>query len=261
MRRYNLIASCVVLFLMLAVSGSAWNQSSKGQKNSVVDTVPNKNQKKIVDLDEALQELDRAEIELQLELSKMDFEKMEKELKASLEKIDMTKIQKEIELSLKEVDMEKIKAEIAKSLKEVDWKKIQSEIDSSISKIDLDKMKIEMDQVKIEMEKLKEVDLKGMHEELAKIKPTIEKAMAEAKVDIEKARAEIKEYKTFLDGLEKDGLINQKSNYKIEHKDGVLKINGKVQPESVYNKYRSFLEKHKSITIDRDANDLDIDLD
>ena len=34
--------------------------------------------------------------------------------------------------------------------------------------------------------------------------------MEKAKVGLEKAKAEMKEYKEFVDGLEKDGLINKK---------------------------------------------------
>lgn len=242
------------MFLLLGISGSAWNQNSGNQKTVVVDTIPNKNQKKIVDLDQAMQELDKAEAKLESELSKQDWDQIEKQIKTSLEQIDMVKIQKEIELALKELDAEKIKAQIAQSMKEVDWKKIQEEIDASIAKIDLEK-------IKVELQELKEVDLKNMKIELEKIQPQIEKSLAEAKVQIEKARTEIKEYKAFVDGLEKDGLINKANPYKIEHKDGVLKINGKEQSQSVYNKYRAFLDKHKSITIERDLDDLDIDLD
>ena len=78
---------------------------------------------------------------------------------------------------------------------------------------------------------------------------------------MEKAKAEMKEYKTFVDGLEKDGLINKKSNYTIEHKNGALIINGKKQPTNVYNKYRSFLQKHKKLKIEKSGDDFNIDHD
>ena len=64
-----------------------------------------------------------------------------------------------------------------------------------------------------------------------------------------------------MDGLEKDGLINKKDGYTIKHKNGELIINGKVQPEGVYNKYRGFLEKHKTLTIEKSDNDFNIDFD
>ena len=47
----------------------------------------------------------------------------------------------------------------------------------------------------------------------------------------------------------------------MKHIDGVLEINGKKAADSVYNKYRSFLEKHKKFTIKKDSDDFDIDMD
>ena len=78
---------------------------------------------------------------------------------------------------------------------------------------------------------------------------------------IEKAKQDIKEYKAFEEALEKDGLINKKENYSIEHKDGQLIINGKVQPQAVYNKYRSFLENHKQFKWKKDEDGLDLNND
>ena len=64
-----------------------------------------------------------------------------------------------------------------------------------------------------------------------------------------------------LRNLEKDGLINKKQSYKIEHKEGQLLINGKLQPASVYDKYRSLLEKHKKLTIEKKDDDYNINTD
>jgi len=101
-----------------------------------------------------------------------------------------------------------------------------------------------------------------MEKELKNIGPEIEKSLKDAKVEIEKAKVELKEYKGFVDGLEKDGLISKKDGYKVKHKDGELFINGKKQSSDVYNKYRSFLEKHKSFNIDDEAgDDFNIDID
>ena len=92
-------------------------------------------------------------------------------------------------------------------------------------KVELDKVKkIDMKQVDDEMEKVKE--------EMEKIGPQIEKEMEKAKVEIEKAKVEIKEYKEFVDGLENDGLINKKEGYTIKHKNGELIINGKTADQN-----------------------------
>ena len=71
----------------------------------------------------------------------------------------------------------------------------------------------------------------------------------------------MKEYKEFVDGLEKDGLINKKEEYTIKHDNGELLINGKKASDATYKKYKSFLEKRKKFTIEKSADDFNIDID
>jgi len=160
---------------------------------------------------------------------------------------------------MKEVDMEKIKAEVEKATKEIDAAKIEKDVKESLAKVDWDKMKEQMDEVKkIDMTKV-EADMKKVENEMKDLGPKIQKEMEKAKVEIEKAKQEIKEYKSFVDELEKDGLISKKEGYTIQHKNGELIINGKKQPADVYNKYRSFLEKHKKFTMKKTDDDFNID--
>ncbi len=242
-------AGAVALVVLLIFSVTAWNQSAPSQPTQK-DTIPKTREKKIRDLDEALLELDKAK----LELNKTDWEKIDREIKESLKDINANKIKADVEKAMKEIDFDKIKVDIEKAMKEVDAAKIKIDIESSLAKVDMEK-------IKLELEKVKDIDFSKMEAELKKIKPELEKSLAEAKQSIEKAKAELKEYKTFVDGLEKDDLINKKDPYKIEHKDGVLKINDKTQPADVYNKYRTFLEKHKNFTLKKDADDFDLDVD
>ena len=121
--------------------------------------------------------------------------------------------------------------------------------------------KVDMEKMKAELENWKKNDFAKLQEELKDIQPKIEAEMKKAKQEMEKAKIHLKELKAFEDGLEKDGLINKKENYTIEHKDGQLLINGKVQPQAVYDKYRSFLEKNKKFKLEKDENDFDIDFD
>ncbi len=102
---------------------------------------------------------------------------------------------------------------------------------------------------------------KKLEIEMKDLGPKIEKEMQKAKVEIEKAKVEMKEYKGFVDGLDKDGLINKKEGYTIRHKNGELIINGKKQPADVYSKYRSFLEKHTKFNIKKSNDDFNIDTD
>ena len=110
------------------------------------------------------------------------------------------------------------------------------------------------------MSKLDE-QMKKVEGEMKELGPKIKKEMEKAKVEIEKAKTEIKEYKEFVNGLEKDGLLNKKETYTISHKDGELTVNGKKVSAEIYNKYRSFLEKHKKFSIEKSDDDFDIDMD
>lgn len=268
------------LFLILLTAGLtiglvSWDhRQSPGQyQQSANDTVPKKSkdrEKKIRDLDDVLTELDAADV-------KIDMEKMQKELSEALKKIDADKIRLEIEKAMKEVDFDKIKKEIETSMSKVDWDNIKTEIANAMKQVDMAKIqqevqqsmaKVDWDKMKAEMEKVKNIDMKHVQEELQKVQeemkdlgPKLEKELARAKVEIEKAKAEIKEYKEFVNGLESDGLINKKESYTLKHKDGELFINGKKASEQTYNKYRTFLEKHKKFNIEKDDDDFDIDMD
>jgi hypothetical protein len=146
------------------------------------------------------------------------------------------------------------RAEIEQALKAVDAEKIRADVEASIAKVDFEK-------IRAEMERVKEVDMKKMEEELEKIGPRIEESMKGARESIEKARKEMLLYKEFLGGLEKDGLIKKDQPYTIEYKNGELTINGQKQPAEVLNKYREFLKDRKDFTIKKDKDDFNIEMD
>jgi multidrug resistance efflux pump len=234
------------------------------QEHQPTDTTPKKKKahdKKVRDLDDVLTELDNTNINI-------NADEIREQITSALKSIDAEKIKLEVEKAMKEVDFANIQKEIQNALKEVDFEKIKKEVQESIAKIDFDKIKVELDAIKkIDMEKMK-IDMEKMKLELENIKPELEKEMAnvkveieKAKVEIEKAKAEVKEYKEFVDGLDKDGLINKKDSYSIKHKDGELTINGKKASAQVYTKYQSFLEKHKKFNIEKTDDDFDLDMD
>jgi copper chaperone CopZ len=276
----------IAIAASMILSTTAWNQSASPRQKNTKDTIPKKSEKKIRDLDEAIEELERGSMQLEKEMSAKEWEKIEKEISQSIKEIDFDKIKVEVDKALKEVDVAKIQAEVEKSLKDidiaeinvqvenaikdVDMVKIQADIEKSLNEVNVAKIKVEVDaslakvdmeNIRKEIERIKETDFEKIEIELQKIKPEIEKSMKEAKAGIEKAKIELKEYKTFVDGLEKDGLIDKKATYTLEHKNGVLKINGKTQPTDVYSKYRNFLEKHKDFTLKKDDDDFIIDID
>lgn len=253
---------CGFFIAVFALSLQSWDFKQSPdeffQDSPRKDTVPQKNktsrERKVRDLDEALAELESIDI-------KLEIEKAMQEVNKAMKQVDVAKIQQEVDKAMKEVNMDKIRQEVNLALKEIDMEKIKAEVELSLSKIDMDKIKAEMDRVKqIDFEQLNK-EMNNVKEEMEKLGPQLEKELAKAKVDIEKAKAEIKEYKAFVDGLEKDGLINKKGNYSIQHKDGKLLINEKEATEKIYNKYNSFLKKHPSFSIEKSKDDFDIDMD
>jgi hypothetical protein len=179
---------------------------------------------------------------------------MQLDMQKTMRDVDFEKIQKEMEQSMAKIDFSNMEKEMAKAMKEIDAVKIQKEVQESMEKIDFDKMKIEMDRIK-------DIDMEKMQAELSKIGPEIDKSLENAKVETEKAKAEMKEYKEFVDGLEKDGLINKKEEYTINHNNGEIFINGKKTSDATYKKYKFFLDKHKKFTIEKSDDDFNIDTD
>ena len=122
-------------------------------------------------------------------------------------------------------------------------------------------MKAELDRVKSMNTEKFEQNMKSLEKEMSRLGPEIEEKMQKAKADIEKAKKEIKEYKTFVEGLNADGLIDKKGEYDIKHNDGELIINGKKASNEVYSKYRSFLEQHTKFHIEKNDDDFNIHRD
>jgi len=251
--KYFLPVGLVACFSLNLLSWGGQKQTHQQKtEQSLNDTVPkNKTEKKIRDLDDVLDELDRADL-------KIDMDKVNEQLKEAMKQIDMAKIQMDVNKALKEVDMEKIKTQVEKATNEINAAKIDKELKESLASVDWEKMNKQMEGLKnIDMSKL-DADMKKLEMEMKGLGPKIEKEMQNAKASIEKAKAQMKEYKSFVDGLEKDGLINKKETYIIQHKNGELIINGKKQPADVYNKYGSFLRKHEKFTIKKSDDDFNI---
>jgi len=278
-RKYFFAVALIALFsiLIIGVSGQKQNPRQKTGR-TLTDTVPkNKITKKIQNLDDVIDELDRAELELnmqkfqkelaeslkglekmKIELNDLDLSKLKMEIENSMKDFDSDKFKMELERSMKDLDLSKMKLDFENSMKDFDSDKFKMELEKSMKDLDLSKMKLELEDLKkIDMSKLQD-EMKKLQEELKDLGPQMEKELANAKVEIEKAKKEMHEYKEFVDGLEKDGLINTKKDYSIEEKDGELIINGKKQPANVYNNYRSFLEKHKNFKIEKSEGNFNI---
>lgn len=232
----------IALVVLLAFSLTAWNQSAPAPHRTHTDTTPRKGDHKIKDIDEAIAELDKA------------MQHLDKEVKKPIPPIppiDMDKMKADIDQALKDLDPAKMKADMEKAMKDIDEAKLKTELQASMAKADFEK-------VRAELERMKSVELPKIEAQMKDIQPRIEAEMKKARESMEKAKKEMQEYKGFIDGLEKDGQVNRNENYKIELADGQLKINGVVQPAGVYNKYRTFLEKHNNFTITKDGEGFNI---
>lgn len=257
----------ILVCAFIITAGAFQNKPGKYSQH-VRDTLPDRS-KKIRDIDAALEELERSKLEVDRSLKEIDFDKIEKqineatknirlheqEMKAQVEKAmeqaNAAKIQANVQMALQEADAAKLKTDVEKALKDVDFEKMKADMQASVAKIDWDK-------INRELETVKRTDFSKIEADLQKIKPEIEKSMKEAHENIEKAKQELKTYKSLIDGLDKDGLINKKEAYTIEYKSGELTINGKKQPAEVVNKYSGLLKGHKDFVIKKDAEDFDI---
>jgi hypothetical protein len=232
----------VALTALLAFSLTAWNQTVQPQHRTHTDTTPRKGDPKIKNIDDALAELDKAMLQLDAELKKP---------LPPVPPMDVEKMKAEIDKALKDLDPEKMKAQMDKAAKELDEAKLKMELQSATAKVDMEKMRAEL-------EKVKTVELPKIEAQMKDLQPRIEQEMKKAKESMEKAKKEMQEYKGFIDGLDKDGLIDKNANYKIELENAQLKINGQTQAADVYNKYKSFLEKHQEFTITKDGDGFNI---
>lgn len=237
-----------VIVMTIVIGLASWDfmpSPADFRPDQPISDTPPPAKKKVRDLDEAIAELDAMDLDKEME-------KVQEEINRAMKEIDAAKISQEVQKAMREVDFSKMQEEINNAMKEIDMEKIKMEVEQSLAKVDWEKMKAEL-------AGMQKVDFSKMQEELAQslaqlkdIQPRIEKELANVKVDMkkvkesmEKAKVELKEYKEFVDALDRDGLIDKNSDYSIRHEDGELFINGKKVSREVYSKYSDYLKKHK----------------
>lgn len=223
------------------------------------DTIPEKNKETMTmkEFDRATEEINRAMINANHEMMKLDMNKIQSQLDQSLNRVDMEKIMKDVKSSLKQLDIEKIMANVRSSLKDMDKDYVNADIEkalveahkgiekanSELSNINSEEWQKEMVNVKKELERSKQ--------EIRKI--DVEKIMQEAKQGVEKAKIEMKLTKEMFNQMEKDGLINTKEGFSIQYQNKELIINGKKQPAEVRDRYLKYLkEDHFKINIEKE---------
>jgi len=262
----RIVLATIAVGMTLALVSWDYQQGSDRFFAGQTDTVPQKlKEKKIRDLDDVIDEINGVKFDKDL---KEELERAHKQIDNAMKQLDGEKLKLDIEKTMKDVDMGKIKEqmdkaklEMEKAFKDMDMSKIKMDMEQSMAKVNWDEMKKELEKVKeMNMDNLK-LDMEKLKDQMKELGPNLDKQMGNLKIEMEKLKEEMQEYKSFVNGLESDGLINKKEPYTIKHKDGELIINGKKAPEATYNKYRSFLEKHKEFKIDKSDDDFNIDID
>ena len=127
-----------LLIIGLTVGLVSWDhhqQSPRQHNQNINDTVPRTKtvDKKIRNLDEALDELNKGEW-------KQDLEKAMNELKESLKSIDGEKIKLQVEKALKEVDLSKLQQELKETMAKVDLNKMKDQLELSMKELDMSKL-------------------------------------------------------------------------------------------------------------------------
>ena len=205
--------------------------SFKSQSDTTPSRKKERKEYKIGDLDQAMKELDRAMLDMDKNM-KLDFSKMDREIKAAMEEI-------------KKIDFEKIGHEVEAELKKVNWDEANLEIKKAMREAQKEINEIDMKEIKKEIEKAqKEVSKEKIaaHIDMQKIRESVDKGLAGARIGIEKAKKEISQLKEFTELLEKDGLINRKKGYKVEIKNNEMYINGTKQSKEINEKYKKYFK-------------------
>ena len=290
------MAAFLICFTGLA--GIAWQNNPVNTTRKILqDTFPETNKTKedktVIngDLDKALEEINKAQERIEKQLENKDWEKVQRNLEQSLSKIDMDKMQEQLAKAMKQIDLQKIQLQAQQSLKQIDFKKMEADIQKAqeeISKEGSLKMQKHMEEAmeatRKAMENIKSVDMEKiqrnlerskeelklnegkMREEMERARKDIQlnlhkdfrKEFEKAKEGINRAAAELQNYKEMLTEMDKDGLIKMKEAYNVKYKNGVLTINGKIQPDNITNKYKHYFKK-ENVTLKKVEDGVDED--
>jgi bla regulator protein BlaR1 len=190
------------------------------------------------------------------------------EISANIEKamkdIDWDKIGSGVNTAINSIDWNNISKEVNTAMTTVDWNAINAEVDAAMQKsLDETKDPVEKEKIRAEMKKAKAEVAKAMAEvkrELSEEKrKEIHIQMKQAKEDVDAARADMaaasankirigSDYVNtdkLINEMIADGLINSEEGYTIRKDDNELYINGELQDDVIYKKYKPYLHASK----------------
>lgn len=241
LKKVFILGSCFFVLVLL----TAWQNGSsvtKAPVNYADTTVPIKAKNRVynaTEIDKSLKEVEKALASLDKEMQNINYAKIQKEVDEAMSKI-------------KDIDVKKLEININQSLKKVDWKKIKAEINKALAEAEkksnhsfnVEELSKTLSDLSVQLND-KDFNIKLNGKELSS---TIEKSLKVAKKSMEQSQKQLLAMKKLIDALEKDELIDTKREFSIKVEDDKLWINGKLQPNELFIKYKNYYYK-KTISI------------
>jgi len=212
--------------MLIAIAGLAWQTRTHAtdSKRHLQDTLPTKDKETQTvitgDLDKALEQVRKAQENLEQQLEKNGFDKIQKDLLKAQAQLNAKDIHAEIAKAMKELEWQKLNIE--EQMKNIDMQKIQAEVQDAMQKIDMEKMQKDMKHAHEALEK--NIDYKKMEAEMRAAMGQTKKALAEMKaIDMQKVQQQLeraKEQLTVNETQINDEIENAKKNLDERfHKD------------------------------------------
>jgi beta-lactamase regulating signal transducer with metallopeptidase domain len=186
----------------------------------------------------------------------------------AMKNIDWNQINLEINTAMKNVNWDEINVNVQTAMKNIDWNKINADIKANVNtaqvavdpKVITESVRIGMESAKAAMANFSSEDVK---KHVAEAMETAKKEMAKAQISMSQSQHSITQSnkeiaaakdvqskcKVLVKKMAEDKLIDVEKGYTIAVKDGVLSVNGEVQPAAVKDKYSKELGNVKDLSI------------
>lgn len=252
MSQKTTVAACVAI-ACIVITGIAWQKipAATPSNHRLRDTVPiteKKQHNKTAirgDLDKALEQVEKAQENLEQQLQNGGFDKIQLQLQKAQEQLNTTDIHLQLEKAMKEIDIQKLQLE--DQLKNIDIQKIQEETQSALQKINWEKMQKELEKAQVDLKN--NIDYKKIENEVRLSLDQSKKAMAELKnIDMEKIKLELERSKEEMkrnEGKMQEEMERAKKDIQQTMKRDFKKEMEKAREEIVHSKKQ--LQEYKNM--------------
>ncbi len=195
------------------------------------------------------------------------------EINKALSEVNWDELGPNIDKALANVDWDVIDNSINTAMNSVNWDDIDKQVQLSLEKsmknindpAEKDRIRAEMGKARAEIQKAKAEMAKEFSEDRRK---EMHLQIAEAKVQMDSARAHIALLKNdvkperkngfsayqLVQKMQADGVINKEEGYTVRKNGNELYINGALQSQAIYQKYRPYMDADKIIIKGKDDN-------